>query len=167
MYQKENRDFYRENHLCTICGKNAVYGDDKTCFDCRAKKEQRRKEPTAEQKERYRTNFRKNQNSLYRERVENGICTRCGKAKALTGKKKCWLCLEKDAELHRRKYYDKPNVREYRRENNLCCFCGEPIDREAGRICGKCWQNFHDKRVNRPSENKFWRKDNKNVFKNS
>lgn len=85
----------------------------------------------------------------------------------MTGKKKCWLCLEKDAELHRRKYYDKPNVREYRRENNLCCFCGEPIDREAGRICGKCWQNFHDKRVNRPSENKFWRKDNKNVFKNS
>lgn len=117
--QRENRAFYRENHLCTSCGKNAVFGNDKTCFECRAKKEQRRKEPTKEQKERYRSNFRERQNRLYRERVEKGICTRCGKTKAIPGKKKCGMCLGRDAELHRRKYFDKPSTIEYRKDNKI------------------------------------------------
>jgi hypothetical protein len=37
----------------------------------------------------------------YQDRVAKGICTHCGKFKADYGKKKCKICLDKDATVHR------------------------------------------------------------------
>ena len=99
------------------------------------------------------------------ERVEQGICTRCGKRKAISGKKKCGICLAKDAEIHRKKYADRPNIREYRKENNLCYFCGNPIDLPDGNnICSACRKRFEEIAAQRKHDNLYWRQDNKMIF---
>ena len=161
VYHRENREFYRKNHLCTECGKNSVPEEERICPECRAKRANLRKSHTDEQKKM----FREKQNSLYMERVEQGICTRCGKRKAISGKKKCGICLAKDAEIHRKKYADRPNIREYRKENHLCYFCGNPIDLPDGNnICSACRKRFEEIAAQRKHDNLYWRQDNKMIF---
>ena len=48
----------------------------------------------------------------------------------------------KNTEQHRKKYMDMPNIREFRKKNNLCYFCGNVIDLPSGNICSKCQENF-------------------------
>ena len=161
VYHRENREFYRKNHLCTECGKNSVPEEERICPECRAKRANLRKSHTDEQKKM----FREKQNSLYMERVEQGICTRCGKRKAISGKKKCGICLAKDAEIHRKKYADRPNIREYRKENNLCYFCGDPIDLHMSNTCSKCREKFKKIASEKTHDNDYWRKDNRFIFR--
>lgn len=163
-YSRKNRVFYKENHLCTECGKVKVPGNEHICPECRAKKENRRKPLTEEQRIRYAGNFQNYRKALYQQRSELGICTRCGKRKAMPGKKKCGICLEKDAEIHRKKYMENPNVKEYRQKNNLCYYCGQPIDLEKGRLCSKCLEKCRENGKKGKAGNDYWRKDNRLVF---
>lgn len=163
-YHRQNREFYRENHICSECGKIIVPNGERICPECRAKKQKIRKPLTEDQKTRYREHFRKQQKSLYKERSAAGICTRCGKRKSMPGKKKCGICLSKDAEIHRRKYMDRPNIKEYRKKNHLCYFCGNPIDIPHKNICSACQQRFGELAGQRRHDNRNWRGDNKIVF---
>lgn len=164
LYRKENRNFYRENHLCTECGKVKVFGEDRVCPECRAKREFWRKPLTGEQKERYGLHIKSQQRMIYHERSENGICTRCGKRKDVTGKKKCAICLEKDAEQHRKKHMDIPNIKQYRKENHLCYFCGNEIDLPSGNICSKCQEKFRKNGRKYGGKNTYWKEQNKLIF---
>ena len=105
IHSRENKDFYRSHGLCTKCGKNTVLGDKRTCPECLAKWEIYNNHRTKEQQERYKNRFRTQQKNLYHERKAQGICTKCGKRKAMPGRAKCGICLAKDAELHREKQY--------------------------------------------------------------
>ena len=125
-YNRETRDFCRKNGICTVCHKEKVFGEERICPECLVKNEMWRKPLSEEQKDRYEKSFRKQQNSLYQERKASGICTRCGKRKAMPGKAKCGICLEKDAEMHRKQRFDRPNIREERIKNQLCLWCGNP-----------------------------------------
>ena len=91
-YENSTRKFCRDNGICPVCQKNKLFGDEKNCPECRAKI---RKPyiPSDEQKEIY----KRKQRAIYAERVKLGICTRCGKMKAVYNRKKCGICLEKDA----------------------------------------------------------------------
>lgn len=163
-YQRKNREFYREHHLCTECGKVNVLYSERICPECRAKI-RNRKNPTREQKEKWNRGFRNRQKIIYKQRTDAGICTRCGKRKSMPGKKKCGICLAKDAEIHRRRYMDRPNIKEYRKENHLCYFCGNPIDLPAGNnICSVCLKRFKEIAEKRKHDNPNWRKDNEMIF---
>lgn len=162
-YQRKNREFYREHHLCTECGKVNVPYSERICPECRAKI-RNRKNPTREQKEKWNRRFRDRQKIIYKQRADAGICTRCGKRKVMPGKKKCGICLEKDAEMHRKKYFDKPNTKEYREENHLCYFCGALIDLKNSKTCSKCREKFREKSEGKTHDNKYWRNENKSVF---
>ena len=146
-YQRETRELRRLIGICPTCGKEKLFGDEKQCITCRQKAHESRTPLTDEQKEKYKKRFNEQQKGLREERKAAGICTRCGKRAVAPGRKKCEVCLEKDAELHRRK--SKVNIIEYRRENNLCFFCGEPVDRKEVRSCKKCSQKFSEKRRKR------------------
>ena len=163
-YHRENRRFYAEHHLCTECGKVKVPGNERVCPECRDKNEHWRKPLTEEQKIRYSYKFKKRQNSLYQQRSEQGICTRCGKRKAMPGKKKCGICLAKDAEMHRRIYMDRPNVKEYRKENHLCFFCGNPIDMDSGLICKRCYERCRENGKKGRAGNRYWKEENDLIF---
>ena len=162
-YQRDTRKFYRENGICTSCGKEKVFGDEIQCPDCKAKHKAQRKPLSEEQKERYNKNFRKQQRSLYQERKEQGICTKCGKRKAMPGKAKCGICLDKDAERKRRKSFNRPNIREERIKNHLCLWCGTPAV-ENGKLCPSCLKKSVENGRKSLAQNKFWKYDNKIAF---
>ena len=166
-YHRENMAFYREHGICPVCGKEKLFGDEKQCISCREKAYAKKKPLTEEQKERYGKHFKEQQKSLYRERVENGVCTRCGKYKAEIGKKKCRICLDKDAEMHRKRRYGVKNIKEYRKENHLCYYCGKEIDRKTGNLCQMCWEKCVENGKKSSSMNEYWKSDNKIVFKNT
>ena len=169
IYHRENKDFFRKNGLCPVCGKEKLIGDEKQCIICREKHYMRRKKPTEEQIKKRNAYFRDHGKKIYRERAEAGICTRCGKRKALEGRKKCGICLEKEAYNKMKKRFDTKSIREERKKNHLCYFCGKPVVRENEIVCQKCWQNFHDKRVQNKEKyanaKETWRRDNQLIFK--
>lgn len=165
-YHRDNRRFYIENGICPVCGKEKLYGDEKQCISCRQKAYERKKSSTNEQKNRYREHFREQQKSLYKERSEKGICTRCGKRKADEGKKKCRICLNKDSEIHRKRTFGEKSIREYRKENHLCYYCGNEIDRKAGQICQSCFEICVKNGLKSGGGNSYWENDNKIVFNN-
>ena len=92
-YENATRQFYRDIGICPICRKNKLFGQEKNCPECRAKKKPYT--PSEEQKE----NYRRKRRAVYAERVSLGICTRCGKRKAVWNKRKCEICLEEDREV--------------------------------------------------------------------
>lgn len=163
-YRNESRRFYRENGICTQCGKHKVPPAERTCPECRAKQQNRRENITEEQKIRNNESVKRHNNNTYRQRKEMGICTRCGKRKAIEGKAKCGICLAKDAEIHRLKKVSKQDIREYRVNHGLCYRCGEPLDRD-GKMCEKCARECR-KNLDKSREKCHWKSDNKLIFHN-
>lgn len=98
-YKKLTHEWHVQNHICTACGRERVYGTDMTCFECRAKAaiiRQKYMISTA-QKEANAARAR----TIYKQRCEDGICVVCGKRKAATDRRKCHICLIKEAERAR------------------------------------------------------------------
>ena len=97
------RQFFRSIGICPECGKNELMGQEKVCIECHAKRqtwnEHNRKPLSEEQKKKMRDRGKQR----HKERIELGLCTKCGIIKANPGKKKCGRCLIKDSELHRLK----------------------------------------------------------------
>lgn len=100
-YQNETRVFMRSIGVCPYCRKEKLYGDERRCIECSAKAFAYAKPLTEEQKIRYGNNFKEYQRNLYRERADQGICTKCGKRKAKHKRKKCANCLDKESERAR------------------------------------------------------------------
>ena len=157
-YKRENKKFFRENGVCPECGKEKLFGDEKMCIACRQRSYERRKPLTEEQRIKNNKKFRERQNYLYKQRSEQGICTRCGKRKPEAGKKKCGICLAKDSDLHKIK---GKNIREYRKENHLCYHCGKEIDRKSGQLCQSCWDRCYENGLKSGGGNDYWKKDNR------
>ena len=166
-YTRKNREFYRKNNICPECGKNKLFGDEKTCPECRAKAQMRKANYTEEQKQKYIYKYydshNKKQKNIYKERVEKGICTRCGKRKAAYGKRKCSICQNKENEAKRKRNGNEIRRRE-RPKYNLCYLCGGVLDREGG-LCKKCAEK-QASHLPVTRDNKLWREDNKSLFKN-
>lgn len=64
--------------------------------------------------------------------------------------------------IHRKRTENRQNIKEYRKENHLCYYCGEPIDRPQGQLCQKCWQKDYERGKSLKNDNSkhCWRYDN-------
>ncbi len=98
---EKNREFYKSIGICPYCGKNKLWGDEKRCIECHSKIKSNWRNLPVETKKRYEETNSKNKKIRYDKRSEQGICTMCGKRKQEFGKKKCRLCLDRDALNHR------------------------------------------------------------------
>lgn len=100
-YVRKTRKLLREIGICPQCQKNSLIGEQKICLECLARQAERR----AKHKQIFTEEQKKKRNQVakkrYQDRVEKGLCTRCGIFKADYGKKKCKICLDKDATAHR------------------------------------------------------------------
>lgn len=165
--EKEFREWCKEYKICSQCKKNKLFGDEHICPECLARKAMyRANNPISDEKQKqYNERFKKQQRALYQQRKEQGICTRCGKRPAAKPKAKCAICLKKNAQAHKKQYYDKIDIKEYRKANNLCYHCGNPIDRETGQLCQSCWDKCRENGLKSPHDNTYWRQDNNIVFK--
>ena len=160
-YTRESRAFARSMGFCPECKKEKLVGEEKICLKCSTRRYANKKPYTEEQRIRYNKRLREKQNALYKQRREQGLCGECGKRNAEEGKSRCRICLNKNAETHRKRKYNQVNIKEYRKENGLCYFCGETVDTKF-QICQKC----HDKCVEQGKKGKshltsYWKTDNK------
>ena len=82
---------------------------------------------------------------LYYKRKELGICTRCGKENAVTGKINCIACAEKIS-------ISRKENREYFLKRGLCTICGKREAEPNKKICYECLgqeqDKYYEKRVN-------------------
>lgn len=144
----EKRAALRELGFCTDCGSRRVYGNEKICPECAARK--------------YASNLRQKKNpekisQYHKDRKqklkEMGICVKCGKRKAESGKTRCGIC--NALERKRAKEYRGHGIdRSERPAYGMCYFCGSPIS--SGKICAECSERV-TKNLPEESDNKLWR----------
>lgn len=116
-------DPYISLGICPRCHKGILGTQYRTCADCREKKAKveakRLARETPEQAELRKARVR----AAYYMNKSKGICVKCCKRKTVYGTVVCGRCLAK------RRVYDKSkstSQKEYREDNGLCVFCGEP-----------------------------------------
>lgn len=133
----QNRKIYQSLGICPICRTEKLFGDEKECPECRAD----RVNAVSDWRMRNRASSNAYANSYHRktyaERKARGICVRCGKRAALSGKTHCGICRDKHNSWQNEKKNTSGIPRVERVAYGLCYFCGEPLDRE-GRSCTKC-----------------------------
>lgn len=138
---KQNRDrrkWYADAGICPRCGKYSLFGDEKTCPECRAKNtEARRKWVENCDKEKL---YERNKIS-YKKRYEtlkaNGICPMCGKRKPEKGFVTCGICLAKSRERRREKRGTFGRDKSY--ERGICYFCDNPV-KPGYKVCEKHYE---------------------------
>lgn len=161
-YRRESRKFFKKMGLCSECGKYTVYGSDITCFECRAKqqtyRDAHRKPLTDNEKSKMRIHNR----NIYKERIENNLCTRCGLRKPAEGKKKCAICLEKDAKKHRERW-KKTHPFVNAPADKHCRWCKSTNLVEGKKCCPDCYKKMVDN-LNKVRTD-YWRKENRAIFK--
>lgn len=136
--RNKDRKFLQSIGICPRCQKNKLYGDEKQCPECSAKGYSlAMKSRERLGKEHYNKNHAEWSKKEHHRRIEQGICTRCGKCKADYGFKTCGICRDKE-----RKYkcvkYGKPD-RSERYKQGLCYFCDNPI-KNGYKVCEKHYQ---------------------------
>lgn len=148
-YDEERRNWLDEHGMCHKCGKRKVLEGRKFCPVCIEKNvincmKKYQKKPESEMIYDGKP-YSERRKELYRQKRENGICVKCTN-KATHGRL-CWECFRKckkinDRRLQRQKdqRWDRGLIPEYRKENGLCCFCGNPVENPEnhGRACNAC-----------------------------
>lgn len=86
--------FYQSIGICPQCRKNELYGSEKLCPECKAYfAEYHAKHPKSQASvDRMKAQKRK----LHKQSIIDGICTKCRRMKAVSGKTKCYSCLERE-----------------------------------------------------------------------
>lgn len=107
-YQRETRLFYLKIGFCPVCHRYPVYGTEKECPECRARRIASNRlsyEKAVDEGKGWADPKRAAERAVSRnKRLEAaGRCTACGKLKPMPGKKMCGVCLEKRA-LRQREY---------------------------------------------------------------
>lgn len=132
--QKATREFCKSIGICPRCNKNRIFGDEKSCVECKAKNaeyKQKLRESNREKSREYRNKWQKER---YQKLKEEGICTRCAKRQALEGKCMCSICSAKNNKRRERTTNGRDRV-----ANGLCYWCGKPV-KEGYKVCEKHYQ---------------------------
>lgn len=137
-YKKDTRDWLLAHKICPRCGKNDIFGDEKSCPECRAKENRYvMKSREGDGRLEYNKKHREWAKKEHHRRIEVGICTRCGKRKADYGFKTCGICREKIRNQKKRLTFS--NKRDNRVKNGLCFFCDSPV-KEGYKVCEKHYE---------------------------
>lgn len=120
--------------VCPRCGKNLLYGDEKSCVECRAKSAETMSKIRATDVEKYNERQKAWRKARYEKDKKNGICTRCRKRKADLGHTTCTFCRE----TMRRARVKMPE-RTGRYEQGLCFFCDNPV-KPGYKVCEMHYQ---------------------------
>lgn len=112
-YAKEGRDVYVQYGICNRCHREKIYGNEKTCPECKAEVSLINTNYRMLHRQKINKRERELHKIHYEERKAKGICTRCGKNKASDGRFTCISCREKNNKEKRLAYVkilvDRPN----------------------------------------------------------
>lgn len=163
---KIDRDFYLSNKICPYCRKETLFGSERACPECRAKRTETVNRTREKNKIQYNANLRKSRSVQRIKRKESGKCIRCGKRVALSSHVYCKQCLIKKREYERKQRENKGITipRSERAANGLCYFCGNPIDRD-GRACQTCADKMTANLPEKRGGGVHWKKYNELIFR--
>jgi len=161
---KERREYYLSNGICPYCGSEKLFGSERSCPECRAKRANTLERSRNRQWNKVLVQSASSHRKKYHERKEQGLCVRCGKRQFVSGRTLCTICICK------RKRYEQENrerkgiiiPRNERVANGLCYTCGNPLDRD-GRICVSCSDRMTRNLPEKRGGNDYWRQQNKMV----
>lgn len=125
---------YRQSVFALDVAKNLLYGDEKSCVECRAKSAEAMSKIRANDVEKYNERQKVWRKARYEKDKKNGICTRCRKRKADPGHTTCTFCRETMRRAHA-----KMPERTGRYEQGLCFFCDNPV-KPGYKVCEKHYQ---------------------------
>lgn len=132
--------------VCTKCGRKAETGKT-MCLVCLI--DNREKSKYA--RERYETHIKDHKKEynrkVYQQRVNDGICTMCGKRRPTGGFKICEICRKKKRITNRRSYNKRKKINPYidRTEwasYEICYSCGIEPTFDGHRVCRKCYEKM-------------------------
>lgn len=150
----EKRAALIEMRICTECGSEKVFGKEKICPECAAKKYAYN---TRHRK--YDPEYHKN---LKAKRRAEGLCTTCGKKKAIIGKAQCSSCTAKGRIRAAR---DRAGTieRSDRPSYGLCYTCGDRVE-PGKRLCSKCSKKATNN-LPKTNPNETWRMLDKALYR--
>lgn len=142
MDNKKRIELLDKHNMCHKCEKAKQLPNRKFCAECLEKitlANIQRYDPVKAHE------YQARRRELYQKHKANGICVRCSKI-ATHG----IYCYEHSIEAKRHSQanakkrkmerHERGLIPEYRKENNLCYYCGKPVEDSAhhGRACNAC-----------------------------
>ena len=139
-----DKEFYLSIGICPVCNKNALYGGEKACPECRARDAEyhaQKYENPNYRKQMIQSSIRsKNKRKQYRR--ENNLCIECGKRKPKEGIATCEICRCR-INRQRREKYQGATLRKGWMAAGKCFLCG--AEREKGyKVCREHHQMYID-----------------------
>lgn len=128
--RRELIGWYKENGICPTCRKNNLFGGEKECIECSAKRYAKRMACYNLNPEKFKEKDRIEQKKIREKRAANGLCVYCGKVKSDENFKTCTKCRNKQKIKKRIRDAKKNYKLDVKREwviNGKCWFCGEPV----------------------------------------
>lgn len=130
MPSKEVYHGYIKLGICPSCRQNMLFGDERSCPECKAKNYAYQMSVDKEHKNKIHREWSKR---THAEMIEKGICTRCRKRKADYGLKTCGICRDKKNRRTLEKNYGKLD-RKDRVKMGICYFCNNPVEK-GYKVC--------------------------------
>ena len=130
MPNKETYHGYIKLGICPGCRQNMLFGDERSCPECKAKYYAYQMGVDKEHKNKIHKEWSRR---THAEMIKKGICTRCRKRKADGGFKTCGVCREKKNRKYFEKNFGRPE-RSARPSMGICYFCNNPI-KEGYKVC--------------------------------
>ena len=139
--------WYKEHGICVDCHCEKAFYNRTKCAECLWKdaerQRERRKNMSPLQKQNTARNSSKNHKNLYYDRKTKGLCTKCGKHKAVLGITKCAECRLK-YNRYMREFNRKTNdILPFELKGNgvYCSVCGKPVENIGSKFCNRCYDN--------------------------
>lgn len=126
----EDREFYKDLGICPVCRKNRLFGDEKSCLECKANETNYKALKREDNRIEYNLYMKSYNKRIYEERKKIGVCTTCGKRKSEKGFATCDTCRMKRLNKRRIKNYNPLT----RYERGLCRFCDNPVE-HGYKVC--------------------------------
>ena len=138
--------FLKEHNICTRCRKEKAVKGFTMCADClyysSEYQAERRASMSPESKEFFSKKSSDAHKRLYYKRKNAGLCTRCGKHKAVKGTTKCTEC-RASYNRYMREFKHKRGVTPFELKGNgyYCSTCGKPVENAGDKLCKRCYEN--------------------------
>lgn len=139
-----NREFYISIHICPVCNKNALFGQEKACLECRARDAEyhARRYENPEQKKQMIQKSTESKKKRKQYRREQGLCIECGRRKPREGIATCSVCRERINRKKREQYWGA-TLRKQWVADGKCYLCGDKCEK-GYKVCKKHHQMYID-----------------------
>lgn len=132
---RETYHWMQENRICPCCRKEALFSNEKSCLECRARKTNNNAIRLSRNEQEIRKQIAIRDSNRYQNRKELGLCVACGKE----NNSKYAVCKKCRIKRNARRTRKSTNqiglsIRKERVTKGLCYWCGNPV-KKGYKVC--------------------------------